>query len=101
MVNVKIFDFINFVCPNENIKLGGTEKTGMDSLYHNLYVKEIPADIKNFEGACDTSGEYIFAFIWFESPLQNHDTYSCLLPKVVGFLRVLWFPPTGNVDRLG
>ena len=23
------------------------------------------------------------------------------LPKVVGFLQVLWSPPTGNVDRLG
>jgi hypothetical protein len=23
------------------------------------------------------------------------------LPKVVGFLRVLWFPPTGKVDRVG
>ena len=23
------------------------------------------------------------------------------LPKVVGFLRVLWFPPTGKVDRGG
>jgi hypothetical protein len=23
------------------------------------------------------------------------------LPKVVGFLRVLWFPPTGQVDRVG
>jgi hypothetical protein len=23
------------------------------------------------------------------------------LPKVVGFLRVFWFPPTGNVDRVG
>jgi hypothetical protein len=23
------------------------------------------------------------------------------LPKVVGFLRVLRFPPTGNVDRVG
>ena len=63
MVNVKIFDFISFVCPNENIKLGGTEKTGMDSLYHNLYVKEIPADIKNFEGACDTSGENILPYL--------------------------------------
>ena len=23
------------------------------------------------------------------------------LPKVLGFLRVLQFPPTGNVDRVG
>jgi hypothetical protein len=23
------------------------------------------------------------------------------LPKIVGFLRVLRFPPTGNVDRVG
>jgi hypothetical protein len=26
---------------------------------------------------------------------------DCALPKVVGFLRVLRFPPTGKVDRVG
>jgi hypothetical protein len=40
--------------------------------------------------------------------IQLGTTYDChvkdlanALPKVVGFLRVLRFPPMGNVDRIG
>ena len=36
----------------------------------------------------------ILAMVSFEESVNA-------LPKVVGFLRVLWFPPTGKVDRVG
>ncbi len=44
---------------------------------------------------------------WVQFPLgTTYDSYmkrvsQRSLPKVVGFLRVLRFPPTGNVDRVG
>ena len=32
---------------------------------------------------------------------DNYEGLVNALPKVVGFLQVLWFPPTKNVDRVG
>ncbi len=57
---MKIHDRITFICPYEIIKIRGSETEQgvyIDGLYQNLYVKEVPADITNFDGACDTSGE--------------------------------------------
>ena len=33
-------------------------------------------------------------YVWVRFSIHFH-------VKVVGFLRVLWFPPTGKVDRMG
>ncbi len=47
------------------------------------------------------------ALTWVQFPLgTTYDSYVervivSALPKVVGFLRVLQFPHTGNVDRVG
>ena len=62
------------------------------------------------------SGNFVF-FVWicldqklvynanYPFSLRTHDTHvkrvRQRLLKVVGFLRVLWFPPTGNVYRVG
>jgi hypothetical protein len=58
-VEVKIHDRLTFICPNEIIKIRGREvKQGAyaNGFYHNLFVKEIPKDMTDFEEACDTSG---------------------------------------------
>ena len=62
---MKIYDFITFVCPNDIIKIRGSEGMNTDGRFQNLYVKEVPADIKNFDGACDTSGKYCTIKIFF------------------------------------
>ena len=62
---MKIYDFITFVCPNDIIKIRGSEQMNTDGRFQNLYVKEVPADIKNFDGACDTSGKYCTIKIFF------------------------------------
>ena len=46
-----------------------------------------------FQSRCQTPG------CTAESQIQYH--FIGALPKVVGFLRVLRFPPTGKVDRVG
>ena len=57
---MKIYDTITFVCPHKIIRMVGGETMRIeDELYHNLYVKEVPSNITNFDGVCDTGGGYI------------------------------------------
>ena len=56
---MKIHDRLTFICPNEIIKIRGRDvKQGAyaNGLYHNLYVKEIPENMTNYDEACDASG---------------------------------------------
>ena len=41
--------------------------------------------------------EFVGSIFATDSPIKRVNA----LPKVVGFFQVLWFPPTGKVDRVG
>ena len=57
VVNLRTFDIVTFVCPNTKLYMAGSESAVSPlTLNQNLYVKEIPEDIENFEGACDIKG---------------------------------------------
>ena len=43
------------------------------------------------------TSEFVGWGLSFDSMHDIHNAFG----KVVGFLRVLWFPPTGKVDRVG
>ncbi|XP_028393711.1 uncharacterized protein LOC114518025 [Dendronephthya gigantea] len=63
VIQVKIYDIITFVCPNNNLRMRGREKRIANELYHNLYVKEVPSNITNFDGVCDTGENSTAKFI--------------------------------------
>jgi hypothetical protein len=49
---------------------------------------------------------YVFNLfkLWVRLSVRTHGSYVKrvnTLSKVVGFFRVLWIPPTGNIDRVG
>jgi hypothetical protein len=55
-------------------------------------------------GAIVTASAFSPPRSWVRLSVQAHDTHVKRVnapPKVVGFLRALRFPPTGNVDRVG
>ena len=65
---------------------------------HALY-----ACIRRFGGAVVRASAFTSEFVGSILTTDSFEKSQPVnaLPKVVGFLRVLWFPPTGKVDRTG
>jgi hypothetical protein len=47
------------------------------------------------------TSEFVGSSLTTDSCVDSCEKSVNALPKVVGFLRVLQFPPTGKVDRVG
>ncbi len=58
----------------------------------------------NHSGAIVRTRAFHLVKSWVQFSLKTRDTYvktvSHALPKIAGFLRVLRFPLTGNIDRV-